>query len=527
MSTDITFTTNPSDFQKLEGLYIAERGPTGFIRAADLSTTGIAARCVRGPDTAQIITNVGRFLDIFGARDFGTGGAVVGQAWAALLNKAFGTLVIQRVRASDAVAASFTLETATGGAGTAVLRVDASSVGSWGNLVSVNVAAASDANSNHFKLTAQYLGKQVVYDNLDISATNVDNTALVVGSDAANFIVLTKLANGRPVNSTASTDGADANGFIALGQTGVSGFTGVLGTEGTLAVGDYNTGVNNLAAYQGVSVVMVPEAVAGSSATYHSNLVTLSTTVADRIFLTWAQVHGQAVATEVTQVGTQITTRSDRIVWCYNSPFTIDPSTSQELQQAPHVWLASILSQVDVDIHAGSFQTQALLAGCTRVTNTSLVRGDLISLKNAGISTLERLKNGFQFRSVVTTSLQPGRTELARRRMADFLQISASDRLATYVKGKNTPEERVKMGAELTAFSVGLQVAGRVIAKDDPLPPPQGAGKGFSVDQVSGNTAQQRSQGEEHILWRVRLIGHMLSLVFDTDISTGTIIQTQ
>lgn len=521
MSTDITFTTNPSDFQKLEGLYIAERGPTGFIRAADLSTTGIAARCVRGPDAAQTITNVGRFLDIFGGRDFGTGGAVIGQAWAALLNKAFGTLVIQRVRASDAVAASFTLETATGGAGTPVLRVDASSVGVWGNSVSVNVSAPSDGNSNHFKLTTQYLGKQVVYDNLDISATNVDNTALVVGSDAANFIVLTKLANGRPVNSTASTDGADATGFIPLGST-VAAFTSVAGTEGTLAVTDYNNGVNNLAAFPGISVVMVPETVTGSSATFHSNLVTLSTTVADRIFLTWAQVHGQAVATEVTQVGTQITTRTDRIVWCYNSPFTIDPSTSQELQQAPHVWLASILSQVDVDIHAGSFQTQALLAGCTRVTNTSLTRGDLISLKNAGISTLERLKNGFQFRSVVTTSLTPGRTELARRRMADFLQISASDRLTTYVKGKNTPEERVKMGAELTAFSVGLQVAGRVISKDDPA-----AGKGFSVDQISGNTPQQRSQGEEHILWRVRLVGHMLSLVFDTDISTGTVIQTQ
>ncbi|HSR79097.1 MAG TPA: hypothetical protein VLN57_21165 [Xanthobacteraceae bacterium] len=522
MSTDVTFTTNPSDYQKLEGLYVAERGPTGFIRAADLSTTGLAARCVRGPDAPQVITNVGRFLDIYGARDFGAGGAVIGQAWAALLNKAFGTLVIQRVRASDAVAASFTLETAAGGAGTAVLRVDASSVGLWGNNVSVNVSAATDANANHFNLTAQYLGKQFVFPNIDISATNVDNTALVIGSDVATVITLTKLANGRPVNTTASTDGADANAFIALGQTAIAGFTGVAGTEGTLAVTDYNAGVNTLAAFPGVSVVLVPEIVAGSAATFHSNLVTLSSTVADRIFLTWAQAHGQSVSTEVTQVGTQITTRTDRIVWCYNSPFTIDPSTSQELQQGPHVWLGSILSQVDVDIHAGSFQTQALLAGCTRVTNTSLTRGDLIALKNAGISTLERLKNGFQFRSAVTTSLTPGKTELARRRMADFLQLSAADRLVTYVKGKNVPETRALMGSELTAFSVGLQVAGRVIAKDDPT-----AGKGFSVDQVTGNTPAQRAQGEEHILWRVRLIGHMLALVFDTDISTGTVVQTQ
>lgn len=510
---DVYFTSNPSDFAKLEGLYVVERGPTGFIRGADFSTTGLAGACVRGPDDPQIITSAGRFLDVFGGRDFGSGGPIVGQVWASLLNKQFGTIVVQRVRAAAAVKASFTLETATGGAGTQVLRVDASSVGSWGNLVGVNVTNASDGNANHFKLTLQYLGKQQVLDNLDITGIN-DNTAIVNGSDAARFVDLVKLAPGRPVNSTASTDGADANGFILLGQTTVAGFTGVAGSDGTLAVTDYNNAVNNLAIFPGISTVLVPEAVAGSSATFHSNLVTLASQVADRVFLTWAQVHGQAVSTEVTQVGTQITTRTDRIVWAYNSPYTIDPSNSTEIQQAPHVWLASILSQIDVDIHAGSADTIPLLAGITRVTNTALQRTDLIALKAAGISTLERNRNGFQFRSVVTTSLTPGRTELARRRMADFLQLSAADRLATYVKARNTPETRALMASELTAFSIGLQVIPRVI-------------QAFQIDQTSVNTDQQRAQGEEHILWRVKLIGHILELVFETDIGTGTVIQTQ
>lgn len=511
---DVYFTSNPSDFAKLEGLYVVERGPTGFIRGADFSTTGLAGACVRGPDDPQIITSAGRFLDVFGGRDFGSGGPIVGQVWASLLNKQFGTLVVQRVRAAGAVKASFTLETATGGAGTQVLRVDASSVGAWGNLVGVNVTNASDGNTNHFKLTVQYLGKQLVYDNLDISTSTADNTAVTVGGDAARFVDLVKLAPGRPVNSTASTDGADANGFILLGQTTVTGFTGVAGSDGTLAVTDYNNAVNNLAIFPGISTVLVPEAVAGSSATFHSNLVTLASQVADRVFLTWAQVHGQAVSTEVTQVGTQITTRTDRIVWAYNSPYTIDPSNSTEIQQAPHVWLASILSQIDVDIHAGSADTIPLLAGITRVTNTALQRPDLTALKAAGITTLERNRNGFQFRSVVTTSLQPGRTELARRRMADFLQLSAAARLATYVKARNTPETRALMASELTAFSIGLQVIPRVI-------------QSFQIDQASVNTDQQRAQGEEHILWRVKLIGHILALVFETDIGTGTVIQTQ
>jgi len=516
MSTEVIFSTNPADYQKLEALYVAERGPSGFIRSADFSITGLASRCVRGPDAPQTITNVGDFVNIYGTRDQGSGGTLVGEAWKALLNKPFGTLVVQRVRASDSVKASFTLESTAGGGGTALLRIDASSAGAWGSLVGWSVSAATDANSNHFNLTVKYLAKQVIYQNVDISTGN-DNTAALVGADVARYVDLVKLADGRPNNSAATVDGADSLGFTLLGQT-VAAYTSVSGADGTLVVTDYNNAVNTLAVFPGVSVVLVPEIVAGSAATFHSNLVALSSQVSDRVFLTWSQVHGQSVSTEVTQVGTQITTRSDRIVWCYNSPYTIDPTTSQEVQTAPHVWLASILSQVDVDVHAGSFQTVALLAGCTRVTNTTLSILDLRALKAAGISTLERTSDGFQFRSVVTTSLTSGRTELARRRMADFLQLSAATRLRTYVKGKNTPEIRAQMNAELTAFSLGLQLASRVIDKA-----PDG-GNGFSIDQVSVNTPAQRAQGEEHLLWRVKLIGHMLAVVLDTDIATGTVI---
>lgn len=508
--SDVYFTTNPSDFSKLEGLYVSERRPPGFIRGQDLSTIGIAGRCVRGPDEPQEITSSGRFLDIFGGRDQGSGGPLLGQVWAALLNKAFGPLVVRRVRAADSIKASFTLESAAGGAGAPLLRIDASSAGAWGNLVGVKVSAATDGDTQHFNLTLQYRGKQTVLPNVNITAGN-DNTAALVGGDVARLVDLVKLADGRPNNTTASADGAGTDGFVLLGQTGVSGFTGVLGTDGTLVVGDYNAGVNDLAVYPGIAAVMVPEAVP-TPATFHGNLVLLASQVSDRVFLTWAQTHGQSVATEISQLAAQITTRTDRIVWAFNSAFTTDPETSQPIQQGPHVWLAAILSQIDVDIHAGSADTIPLLAGIQRVTNTALSRLDLIALKNAGISTLERNTDGFQFRSVLTTSLEPGKTELARRRMADFLQLSAASRLRFYVKSKNTPEIRAQMSAELFSFSDGLRRAGRVV-------------KDFSIDSESVNTPAQRSQGEEHLLWRVRLISHILSLVLETDIATGTVIE--
>jgi hypothetical protein len=513
---DIYYSTNPADYSKLEGLYVNERNPPGFIQGADTSLVGFAGKCVRGPSTPELITSPARFLEVYGGRDRtanGTGGARVGEIHAALLNKKFGAIVVRRVVAADAVKASFTLETAAGGGGVQVLRVDAANPGLWGNDVAVKISDAGDGNANHFRLTVRYLGQETVYDNLDISSTN-DNTAVVLGSDVGNLITLAKLAAGRPVNSTASTDGADTTSYIALGQTGVTAFTGIAGTDGTLAVGDYNNGMNDLAVYPGVSVCLVPEIVAGSAATFHSNLVTLASQVSDRVFLTWSQVHGQSSTTEAAQVATQITTRSDRIWWCFNSPYTIDSDTSAEVQQAPHVWLASILSQISVSVHPGASSTKALLAGIKRVTATSLSRGDLIVLRNAGICALERVDDGFQFRSVVTTDLTPGKTEGKRRRVADYLQISAARRLRSFVKAKNTPVNRSTMAAELTAFS------------RSEMNPDAGVIEAFEIDQVSVNTPGQRAQGIEKLLWRVKPWDDILFLVFETEIGSGVVVET-
>lgn len=515
--TDIYFSTNPSDYTKLEGLYISERNPPGFIQGADLSVVGLAGKCVRGPLTPQLITSPARFLEVYGGRDrtaLGTGGARVGEVHGALLNKKFGAIVVRRVAAADAVKAAFTWESAAGGGGTQLLKIEAANVGLWGNDVAFKISDPSDANVNHFKCTIRYLGKEYVYDNLDISSTN-DNLAVVVGTDVGTLVVLTKLAAGRPSNTVASTDGADTTAFVLLGQTGVAGYTGLAGTDGTLVVGDYNSGMNDLAVYPGVSVCLVPEPVTGSAATFHGNLVTLASQVSDRIFLTWAQAFGQSVSTEAAQIAAQITTRSDRIWWCYNAPWTIDADTKAEIQTAAHVWLASILSQISVGIHAGSAQTQELLAGITRVTQTSLTRADLITLRNAGISTLERLDEGFQFRSVVTSDLTSGKTEGARRRIADFLQLGASKRLRHFVKARNTVPNRATMAAELTAFSRAEQN------------PETGVIDQFVIDQVSVNTPTQRGQGLEKLLWRVKIVDFILWLVFETEIGSGVVIEQQ
>jgi hypothetical protein len=58
--SDIFFTTNPAEFTKLEGIYVSERNPAGFIRGRDLGVVGCAGRGVRGPSPPLTSTSTGR-----------------------------------------------------------------------------------------------------------------------------------------------------------------------------------------------------------------------------------------------------------------------------------------------------------------------------------------------------------------------------------------------------------------------------------------------------------------------------------
>jgi hypothetical protein len=501
MASQVFFTSNPADYTQLESLYVTERKPPGFIKGRPLRTVGMAGKCVRGPTTKCVdITNPQRFLDVFGGRDYGSGGTLVGEIWAALLNKPFGKLKVRRVAAAGAALGTVNLSNVTP---TAIVRVDASSVGAWSTTANggptVAVEDASDGVSTHFNLRLAYQGKERLLENLN-TQSGADNLTSVLGDDDANWVTLTKLANGRPLNAAA----------VALAG----------GTEGSIAASDYTTGITAIANAKGVSICLVPE-LGGTQATLNATIVTLAASATDRLFLAWSAA-GNSVSTEEAALEAQITTRSDRIVWCYNRAKTIDPTTGLKIFQGPHVWMAAVLANTDVDIHPGAHETAKILAGISELEFEELDRDDLIDLKAAGISTLEKLDDGegFQFRSGVTTSLETGLTEITRRRMTDFLQLSAADELKFKAKSKNTRIVRAEEAGLLLGFCQRLQRAGRVIDETD-----ADLGPGFLVDQTSVNTGEQRGQGLEFILWRVRLVGHQLYLVLLTEIGTGLTIE--
>ena len=243
----------------------------------------------------------------------------------------------------------------------------------------------------------------------------------------------------------------------------------------------------------------------------NTQVVTEANLANDRSFLVWSGTYDQTPTQDRADFDTDITTRYDRIWWCYNSAYTRDPDTGLEVQRPPTEWMATILAQTDVDIHPGSREASQFLGGIRRVANESIPRGDLVDQRDHGISTLEQLSGRFAFRSAVTADLTTGKTEITRRRMTDFLQLSAAETLVDVVKAKNTRERRLQIAGLLIGFSNGLRDAGRVIDE-------------FSVVQAGINTDADRARGVEKVLWRVKLIGHILHLVLETEIGTTVTI---
>lgn len=509
-----------SDTFGAPGVYIRERTPAPIVRGIQNNVVGIAGVCVRGPvDRGVVVTSEARFKEVFGARDYGAGGAFIGEVWKFLLNKPFGRLVVIRAAAAAAVKASFTLETAAGGAGTAVLRIDASSPGVWGNDVQFKVSAASNGVSTSFNLTLKYLGKVVTYQNLSITGTE-DNTLTVLGDDDANLVTLTKLAGGRPVNNAAATDGGDALGFVNLGETVVD-FVSVAGAEGAIADTDFtaaNRALSVLANYKGIGIA----AVAGrSNSVIKAAILAKAAANNDRLFLVCPDASNTAQATAITELGTL---RDDRVVYCFNYPTTLDPDTATTITVEPHAWMAAILSQTDADVHPGVIDTKAMLAGITGLTFENLEAGDYDLLDEAGINALERhAQGGFLFVSGVTTDLTDNNAQIDGRRTKDFLISGIANRLEDDVKKPNTKTRRIRSRAAVVGFATDLAKQERFVAQ---LPGSTAPAIDIRNDE-SVNSPGDIAIGIQRMLARIQTIPQGLVLVLDIEVGTTVQITEQ
>lgn len=123
---------------------------------------------------------------------------------------------------------------------------------------------------------------------------------------------------------------------------------------------------------------------------------------------------------------------------------------------------------------------------------------------------------GMVFQSGVTSSLEDGRKNIARRKMADFIQDSIADISAPFVKKLSSEARRDRLRGKIEEFLAQLESAGaRENARID----------SFSVDDGvnAGNTPASLALGVYRIVERVRTLASLDFIVNETEIGENAV----
>lgn len=492
-----------SDSQMIApGVYIKENAPASPVRGQRTRRAGFAGQCVRGPTgKAVLCDSYGRFLDVFGARDKNTsGGTILGHVWKALQGKYWGAIYVVRVAAAAAVKASFTLETAAGGGGTAVLRVDASSVGTWGNDVGWKVLAATNGDANAFNLSIRLYGKLYLFENIKIT-TGFDNTNVVIGTDDATLIRLAKLADGRPNNSTPSTDGADTDGYTLLGQT-VAGYTSVLGTDGVIADSDYTVAGGPIDTLNGTIGVHACAVVGRSNTAVKTAIATAAASASQKV---WFACPDSETVTQSTAITERATFNTQRMSYWFNHDYITDPITREEIVEEPFLFPMSVITQTDPDVHVGDFDNANLYAACRRVYN-ALTDPNRDAMTTGGLSWMQQdfdasgnLVNIAG--NAVTCDFAVNNRDLDARYMKDFLLDAIGQRLKGDQFKGNSRKNRANRAGACSSFLNALAKSQRYVnTLEDGTPQYQ------YVNDATVNSSADQAQGIQKELMIVQLI---------------------
>lgn len=183
-------------------------------------------------------------------------------------------------------------------------------------------------------------------------------------------------------------------------------------------------------------------------------------------------------------------------------------------------FMASVLSQLPPEENPG--QLTPFMVGVNSVESSvnaqNLAINDYTTLKAAGIAAL-RVDDGTVIFQSGVTSVDPGvfpnLKNIARRRMADFIQDTLARRLKGFGKKLSTVARRKAITSELREFLNGL------LSKNNPS---FQRIDGFSIDDVTGNTATTLAQGLYRIILKVRTLASLDSIVLETTIGESVVI---
>jgi hypothetical protein len=140
-------------------------------------------------------------------------------------------------------------------------------------------------------------------------------------------------------------------------------------------------------------------------------------------------------------------------------------------------------------------------------------------LRGKGIAALRIDRTaGPIFQSGITTSLTSGEKNINRRRMADFLEDSLSQRLVQFSKLPLTQSLKDTMVGETDAFLASLLSANN---------PPAQRINGYLIDDKSGNTPTLEAQGIFVIIVKVRTLATSDFIVLTASVGESVDVTAQ
>lgn len=470
--------TNPQDFDDVDGIIINESAPSPNIQGVNSNLCLLVGAFQRGPLTIQDVGSIGELHEMYGKSDFS--GNV------ALKNKKFGRLRVLRAAAAAAAKATKAFQSST----TDRITFTAKYVGAYGNSITVTIASGTVSGKKytiHDGNTGAVLADEV-YDNVAI--TDITSATFA----ASKLVDVT-------VNSTAAEPSNASATALATGA------------DGSIADSDYDTAIDKCAVERACNILFLDV----YNDTRNGYLKQHAADTTDKMVIL-AGAEGDSVSTAVTDVADYRDT-DGRIIYAY--PWVETSIDSVLTMTSPASWLASIMSQIAANVDPAYAKNVQYMAGATGL-KLQLTRANYISLKEAGICAFEYDGDlgGYKPKSGVVTQISDSsKVMIFRRRMADFLTDSCALFLKNYQNAPNTRDNRDAVNAALRGFVKSLEDS-KMLPSDSEVT----SGKAKLIDTESLNTDSSIAAGFFKILWKQRIFSSMRYIVIQAEIGESVVV---
>lgn len=220
--------------------------------------------------------------------------------------------------------------------------------------------------------------------------------------------------------------------------------------------------------------------------------------------------------------------RSQRVIYCYPGVQTFVPAIASKgtaggagytadgvIDTGADGFMVSVCSQLPPEENPGQLTTFANGALGVEKNNPDvqvLSITDYIGFRGAGIAAPRVDGGSMIFQSGVTSvdpSVQPGLRNVARRRMADFIQDSLALAMKNFGKKLNTRTRRALVSSTVDSFLDGLLSPGNQSAQRI---------DGYKLDPITGNTPDTLALGIFRLITNVRTLSSMDAIVLQTTI---------